>query len=64
MTPEEIQHLKDTIKDASRYANRHDPIWIKAFEEYNEANRLTHLGMSCSPCYGKVLKHFTDKSEA
>jgi hypothetical protein len=31
-----------------------DPLWIKAFEEYN-SETCNQLGLGCQPCYMKVL---------
>ena len=54
MTIPEIDFLENTVK-RNVYSYRKNPTWIKAFELYNDNNERK-LGMSCRPCYMKVLK--------
>lgn len=61
MLEEEVKHMKETA--VKGFKNSTDPIWRKAFLNYNNAMKekaQPALGMQCTPCYFKVLKHFQD----
>jgi hypothetical protein len=51
MRSEEIKHMKETRTRG--LFNQTDPIWIKAFSEYNNEN--SPLKMNCRICYDKIL---------
>lgn len=56
----EIEHLNATILRPS-HQNRIDPVWVKAFKEFNASGKTSYpLGMGCPPCYSKVLTYFNE----
>jgi len=54
MNKESLLYLEKTVNLG--YRNSEDPLWIQAFEVYNESNpQGRKLGMTCRPCYHNVL---------
>jgi hypothetical protein len=62
MIPENVLNAYQKVKNISilqsRVSNYED--WQMLFRYYNE-NNANHLGMSCMPCYSKVLLFVTTK---
>ena len=62
MTPEEIQHMENTILSKLEERSK-DPIWQKAFAEYNKKIQIEipeskGLSIRCGFCYSKVHSYF------
>lgn len=57
----EIEHMRET-GPGSLIANMKDPIWQKAFEEYNKVHEKK-LQVTCRPCYLTVYLYFKHKHE-
>ena len=55
----DIKHLKATFTKG--LYNRHDPMWIRAFAEYNKDAEKPLL-MNCFPCYMKVM-HYHESTQ-
>lgn len=53
MSSEDTKYLHSTLKNGLA-KNHKDPIWVKAFELFNESAERP-LNMLCAPCYNKVL---------
>jgi len=56
----DVKHLKATFTKG--LYNRQDPVWIKAFAEYNK-NAEKSLLMNCFPCYLKVMHYHESTQE-
>lgn len=46
--------IRDNLKKSGKFdTNSRDPLWIEAFNLYQQETRMK-LSMSCGSCYGKV----------
>lgn len=53
MTIEDLEHMKRSIQMYPAISR--DPIWLRAFAEYNENHpNVLRLHMGCKVCYPKV----------
>lgn len=60
MTEEELEIMREGVKEPWKIPREPLDIWRKAFDLYAEQTGRK-LSTSCAPCYGKVLKHFQNK---